>query len=290
MYSALWRVTLSAYTPRPAHVNLQELREVILELQSRSTRYLLPSRCVNAVDSRVALRAWARGRSSSLAINGMMRKSIGLEILGQKTMDNIWVCSKYNLADDLSRFAPVREPKETPQWLEPHHQLQDKSLPRRAKVNFEWARVYYASANQMSTALDLGGYHVVEPLSCDPQPHKLRDLDLRERSVRISNLEEAYAGVYTACIFSLQNILAKLPASEHDEHIWFCCRMIHGIHTLQRGRGILILPHAHATHSHPAYLWLCSRISCMKRKLISACMVFGYRVAPVTATAASAPW
>ena len=45
-------------------------------------------RMVNVVDSRVALGAWAKGRSSAFTIDGVAQPILGVEILGRKTLDN----------------------------------------------------------------------------------------------------------------------------------------------------------------------------------------------------------
>eukprot|EP00972_Heterocapsa_arctica_P083757 12342050-Heterocapsa_arctica.AAC.1 len=57
----------------------------------------------NGSDSRVAIGCWAKGRSSSYLLNGVLRATMGS-----------------NVADDPSRFKVVRKPAPCPAWLAQH--------------------------------------------------------------------------------------------------------------------------------------------------------------------------
>ncbi len=67
-----WEVGLQWRIGRPAHVNVQKLRAWKAELKSSALRDPRPLRHTNAVDSRVAWGAWAKGRSSSWKTNGVL--------------------------------------------------------------------------------------------------------------------------------------------------------------------------------------------------------------------------
>eukprot|EP00972_Heterocapsa_arctica_P066066 9745532-Heterocapsa_arctica.AAC.1 len=58
----------------------------------------------NGSDSRVAIGCWAKGRSSSYLLNGVLRATMGWLVFGRKALANFWICSGSNVADDPSRF------------------------------------------------------------------------------------------------------------------------------------------------------------------------------------------
>ncbi len=59
------------------------------------------------VDSRVFLGCWAHGRSSSRALNGVLRSCIPFAAAGRVKGLNIWVGTKHNPSDDPSRKVPI---------------------------------------------------------------------------------------------------------------------------------------------------------------------------------------
>ena len=95
-----------------AHINIQEVREIKEEVAARSSSSLTPQRLANVIDSRVALGAWAKGRSSSRHLNKVLRAGLGFQILGRKVLLNSWCESALNPSDDPSRQAPLRAPVE----------------------------------------------------------------------------------------------------------------------------------------------------------------------------------
>ena len=83
-----WEVSYSRRAKVTAHVNLQEMYAIKTELKNSVQETLAPQRLANGVDSRVALGAWANGRSSSFVLNGILRSAIGWLILGRKQAVN----------------------------------------------------------------------------------------------------------------------------------------------------------------------------------------------------------
>lgn len=77
-------------------------------------------RHINIVDSRVGLGAWAKGRSSSWQLNGVLRSCLPYSLAGRKQLFNIWSASAHNPSDDPTRNVEIRKPKGTPDWLRPH--------------------------------------------------------------------------------------------------------------------------------------------------------------------------
>ncbi len=59
-----------------------------------------PARLVNWADSKVTIRAWAKGRSPSYTTNGSLRRSSGWSIFGRKSLNNIFCASALNPSDD----------------------------------------------------------------------------------------------------------------------------------------------------------------------------------------------
>ena len=73
---------------RSLHINLQEIDEVILEVEAAAEQYGVGVRLVNGVDSNVTLGAWAKGRSSSNAVNRSLQRGCGWEVFGQVAVNN----------------------------------------------------------------------------------------------------------------------------------------------------------------------------------------------------------
>ncbi len=102
-----------------AHINIQEIREVAQEVDELSELSLLSERACNLVDSRVTVGAWAKGRSSSQWLNQSIRAAVGPQLLGHKSVNNLWGPSARNPSDDPSRGVPLRAPKAVPASLPP---------------------------------------------------------------------------------------------------------------------------------------------------------------------------
>ena len=114
-----WEVTRSHPFKAGAHINLQELGETRLELQCLCADDPRPLRVLNATDSQVSLGAWAKGRSASVPINNLLRRSLGWRILGRKEVDQFRLDTKSIPADDPSREVLLRAPEEAPDWMPP---------------------------------------------------------------------------------------------------------------------------------------------------------------------------
>ena len=68
-----WEVTSSRHFAESSHINLQEAREIICMLKRRCRFSILGKRGVNVSESNVSIFAWAKGRSSSYVLNGLLR-------------------------------------------------------------------------------------------------------------------------------------------------------------------------------------------------------------------------
>ena len=105
-----WRVVRQRHIGRPAHVHVQELRAVRMELKDLALSTAPPLRHINVVDSRVALGASAKGRSSSWRLNGVLRSAMPYALAGRKQMSGLWAASAENPSDDPTRFVEIRAP------------------------------------------------------------------------------------------------------------------------------------------------------------------------------------
>ena len=102
---------------KPGHINVNETRTYKSWLKSMAKSFR-DSRFVGLLDSRVALGAAAKGRSSSFAISRVLQGSLGYVIGGNLYPGGLHCYSAQNRADEPSRDRPVRGPsKDKPQWL-----------------------------------------------------------------------------------------------------------------------------------------------------------------------------
>ncbi len=124
-----WEVSRSVRLGRDAHVNVQELRAMKGELKDLALSQEGEGRHIDGVDSRVALGAWSKGRSSSWQLNAVLQGSMGYSIAGRRRMFGLWTESASNPADDPSREAELRAPEEAAPWLVPFLCVAPSSAP-----------------------------------------------------------------------------------------------------------------------------------------------------------------
>ena len=95
------------------HINLLELQS-ILEVEERLSRKHQDCRYLLGADSQVALAVIVKGRSSSAALNTLLRKSLP-NVLGHGLYGSYgFVPSLANVADDPTRETEIRSPKRLP--------------------------------------------------------------------------------------------------------------------------------------------------------------------------------
>ena len=145
----------------------------------------VPSRFVLGSDSRVCIGAWVKGRSSSFLLNGILRKTIGWQVLSGHTIHLIWLPTKENPSDDPSRFARLRSPKDPAAWLAPLLIAEPaRSYPRRAAPRSAARFVEaYAGNGGLTLAVTRRGLRVCTPLEAYPTKNRYvesSDLDRPE--------------------------------------------------------------------------------------------------------------
>jgi len=219
-----WRVSRSYAYGSSAHVNLQELRGVKAELVERVCRSTEPERIVNGCDSRVTVGCWAKGRSSSFAMNGIMQSVMAWCILGHKLLVNVWLPTDKNASDPPSRrkmlrHEPVssgagREPlpghedlpvsgapppmradvavdSQCPHCAAPHDACVscDRCSHTCARCSYVWGRLSFCSPAPEATDLDFTG---LPARRCRERRSVDRDL---KRLYALGHCLEVYSGV-----------------------------------------------------------------------------------------------
>ncbi|CAE7224096.1 unnamed protein product [Symbiodinium sp. CCMP2592] len=114
-----WHVVASYTFRETSHVNLQELRawrrEMCRIAASGGHRNCI---IVALNDSRVVVGAVAKGRSSSVRLNNLLRGALPHLILGGVSGAVLWIETAANPADHPSRFRPLPAPRAPPGWLQ----------------------------------------------------------------------------------------------------------------------------------------------------------------------------
>jgi hypothetical protein len=98
------------------HINLQEIRALFDHLTLLGGRGLRNSRVVCMNDSRVTVGAVNKGRSSSMVLNGLLRKQLGTTLGYGLYPALVWVSTHANPADYPSRHRELPSPESLPDW------------------------------------------------------------------------------------------------------------------------------------------------------------------------------
>lgn len=143
--SLQWKKKDSWWFQRPRHINLLEMKS-LLRLAERMVRSPTPLRVVNLVDSNVIRCAASKGRSSSKALNPLLRKFGAAVVAGCIYFTLPFVPTRLNTADDPTRDREVREPSSSvcaeALDVEDFHAL-SKIMPLRRWAS-NWIRLFVA--------------------------------------------------------------------------------------------------------------------------------------------------
>ncbi len=110
MLAHTWTTSHKCKFAHRQHINILELKMIKAELVDLVKNIPAAHRAVLLVDSRVAIGAFCKGRSSSRQLNRILRSMIGWSIAGEKSLHLIWVQSKSNPSDHPSRGVRIPEP------------------------------------------------------------------------------------------------------------------------------------------------------------------------------------
>ena len=114
-----WHVESSYMFRETSHINLQEARALRKEvIRMAADRFHQGHACIFLNDSFVVTGAFAKGRSSSYRLNGILRGMLPHLIFGRLALGIIWIETGSNLADHPSRFSLLPSPKTSPAWLQ----------------------------------------------------------------------------------------------------------------------------------------------------------------------------
>jgi hypothetical protein len=164
------------------------------------------SRHVNIIDSRVVLGCWAKGRSSSFMVNGVLRKCLGMHVFGGKLVLNFWVKSEENPSDPPSRFrtlwTPCRLEPQDDILLVPEHD--PRSGIRPVRFCHRLCKELYAGRGSLSHSLATRGLLTGIPFEAFPDGGGYRELhDLHLEHV-LDNLRcDIVNGVYMYLHFGI---------------------------------------------------------------------------------------
>ena len=140
--SAAWKEERSWWWKAPSHINLLETRVVLSLLHQKLIRGEKEKRLVILLDSAVARCALAKGRSSSVALQPLMKKACALQVGGGFFPALSHAPTKLNVADDPSRSVEVRQSSEHSILevvsLEEARDMHMRKLPRFAA---NWVRL-----------------------------------------------------------------------------------------------------------------------------------------------------
>ena len=157
-------------------------------LVAECQKSLKPLRIVNGTDSKVSLGAFAKGRSSSKALNHILRGCLGWAVMGRKQFKQFYVNTHDNPADDPSRGRPVRKPKPMPENLE--HLILPQCNEGDSSVSGLVCQECYAGKAGLSRELGSQGLATSEPMEAYPSKHVYLDQFDLDRPEVIAKLEK----------------------------------------------------------------------------------------------------
>ena len=152
-----WRVTARYSFRSSSHINLQELRALRREIVMLASNFEAGGQVQLAFnDSRVAIGAVAKGRSSSYKVNGLLRAQLPFLVMGDLALALLWIDSESNLADHPSRFRELPAPKSPQAWMEKYGVSGRKLL-----VGIE----VFAGSRRITMAHKEAGVEMFEPVN-----------------------------------------------------------------------------------------------------------------------------
>ena len=116
-----WRTVLQlppTMDRTPQHINVLEARAILQLLKRLVNRGARNARVLILSDSRVCVGAFGKGRSSSRALNAVIRKCAGIALRARLTWDIVWIPTWANPADAPSRGRSLATWwRDLPDWL-----------------------------------------------------------------------------------------------------------------------------------------------------------------------------
>ena len=165
-----------------SHINIQECVAVLDELE-RQVRYgFTKCRYIIAIDSRVCVGAIGKGRSSSVALNKILRKLLATALAADVDIRVLWVSTKANPADAPSRDAPLPARGARPDWSQ---LLWENAVGHAERTG---------GAEQVSQRVTVGGVGQVAESKRRLRVGGVRYTARQSLTLRVPTCREYYAG------------------------------------------------------------------------------------------------
>ncbi len=137
---------------RQVHINVLELRGLVRS-ERRAAMEHFPSRSFSLSDSQVALGAWLKGRSASLALNQELQQSLPIHLGCGMSSNSGYIPSEVNVSDDPTRHRAVRKAEKSPEaWMIEEN---FSSLKEQLECFDQWLRSYGADPYSVSGLPDM---------------------------------------------------------------------------------------------------------------------------------------
>ena len=129
------------------HINVLELRGMIRSEKHAALEFF-PGRSFSLADSQVAIGAWLKGRSSSVALNQELQQSLPIHLGCGMTSNCGYIPSEVNAIDDPTRHVAIRAAEKNPEhWFYRENFLSDED---HLAAFDEWLRGYGADPYSIS--------------------------------------------------------------------------------------------------------------------------------------------
>jgi hypothetical protein len=202
-----WDVVDKVEYRESQHVNLRELTGSKRVLIFHADRSVEPERLANGVDSKVALGALAKGRSSSKRLNKTLQQCLAWSLVAQKYLAQFWLPTDKNYGDYPSRGkeppAPLPVRKELQRLCRPERAWSGRGLRGSRSLNCFGLEVFGGEGG-LSRALNKLGFEMDLPLEAFPALGGYRpEHDLRRGVVRKNLRVKITGGTYRYVHFGI---------------------------------------------------------------------------------------
>lgn len=131
----------------PVHINILELRGMVRS-ERHAAMECFPGRSFSLADSQVALGAWLKGRSSSIALNQELQQSLPIHLGCGMVSSCGYIPSEVNAIDDPTRHVAIRAAEKSPEpWFYRDNYASDQE---QLAAFDDWLRSYNADPYTIS--------------------------------------------------------------------------------------------------------------------------------------------
>lgn len=131
----------------PVHINILELRGMVRS-ERHAAMECFPGRSFSLADSQVALGAWLKGRSSSIALNQELQQSLPIHLGCGMVSSCGYIPNEVNAIDDPTRHVAIRAAEKSPEpWFYRDNYASDQE---QLAAFDDWLRSYNADPYTIS--------------------------------------------------------------------------------------------------------------------------------------------